>query len=202
MHDNKRLVQAPWWERLAVGKTGPCSEGRVMLSKSLIQFSADGWGCALSLRQPSPGFCSLWAGAIGSKDRANGRKPPPSGRKPHTMPPRTAAARAPVPVGGHYWPVPLQETLKHSQAGLAQSLVGVPAPFPGSWCGQVLFVLSKSLWLSPSYHLVVVSPLSLDVGYLFFGGFQHPAVNSSATSCNFGVLTGKDELTSSTLPFV
>ena len=45
---------------------------RVMLSKSLIQFSANSWGCAHSLRQPSPGVCSLCARAIGSKDRANG----------------------------------------------------------------------------------------------------------------------------------
>ena len=32
-----------------MGKTGSCSDGRAMLSKSLIQFSADGWGCVLSL---------------------------------------------------------------------------------------------------------------------------------------------------------
>ena len=28
-----------------MGETGSCSDGRAMLSKSLIQFSADGWGC-------------------------------------------------------------------------------------------------------------------------------------------------------------
>ena len=32
------------------------------------------------------------------------------------------------------WPMPPQETFKHSKAGLAQTLVGVTAPFPGSWC--------------------------------------------------------------------
>ena len=36
--------------------------------------------------------------------------------------PRSAAPRASVPALGHCWPVPPCETLKHSKAGLAQSL--------------------------------------------------------------------------------
>ena len=44
----------------------------------------------------------------------------------------------------------------------------------------------------PSYHLAWASPLPLDMGYLF-GGIQHSPVDGcSATSCNFGVLTGED----------
>ena len=39
--------------------------------------------------------------------------------------PRSAAPRAPAPAAGHCWPVPPQETLKHSKAGLAQSLWGL-----------------------------------------------------------------------------
>ena len=39
----------------------------------------------------------------------------------HTVPPRSAAARAPVPMADHCCPVPLQETLRSSEAGLAQS---------------------------------------------------------------------------------
>ena len=38
--------------------------------------------------------------------------------------PHLPFARALVPAAGHYWPMPLQVTLKHSQAVLAQSLVG------------------------------------------------------------------------------
>ena len=38
----------------------------------------------------------------------------------HAAWPGSAAARAPVPVAGHCWPVPPQETLKHS--GLVQSV--------------------------------------------------------------------------------
>ena len=33
----------------AEGETGSCSDGGAMLSKSLIQFSVDGWGCVPSL---------------------------------------------------------------------------------------------------------------------------------------------------------
>ena len=98
------------------------------------------------------------------------------------MPPSTAAARTPVPAAGHCQPRSLQETFKHSQAGLAQSLVGVTAPLP--WvlvCTSFCLCLQESLWvwgliltwLHLSYLLVVTSPLSLDVRYLFyFGGFD------------------------------
>ena len=61
-------------------------------------------------------------------------------------------------------------------------------------------------WLSahthPSYSLLVASPLSLDVGYLFYfyffsGVSQHPPVDvCSAARCDFGVLAGEDENTS------
>ena len=39
--------------------------------------------------------------------------------------PKSAAPRAPAPAAGHCWPAPPQETLKHSKAGLAQSLWGL-----------------------------------------------------------------------------
>ena len=34
---------------------------------------------------------------------------------PHAAPPRTADASTPVPAAGHCWPMPLQESLRHSQ---------------------------------------------------------------------------------------
>ena len=49
MEEGKRLVQTSWWEGLAVGKIGSPLLGRAMLSKSLIQFSADGWGAPFLL---------------------------------------------------------------------------------------------------------------------------------------------------------
>ena len=52
--------------------------------------------------------------------------------------PRSRAPRAPSPETGHCWPVPPQETLKHSKAGLAQSLWGL----------LVCTSFSLSLWAS------------------------------------------------------
>ena len=100
--------------------------------------------------------------------------------------------------------------------------LGIPSPFavsPGweAWCGAQhvhssgrtsLVLLFSSLWIThpagmglillylySSFHLVVVSSLSLAVGYLFFlgGGSQHPPVNGCSTAgCNFCALTGDE----------
>ena len=48
MEKNKRIMEASWRERLK-GKLGLVLMGGAMLSKSLIQFSVDGWGCVPSL---------------------------------------------------------------------------------------------------------------------------------------------------------
>ena len=72
----------------------------------------------------------------------------------------------------------LRETLKHSMAGPAQSIVGSLGP----GAHKVLFESSECLWwvwslilnvISPFYHPVGVSPLPLDMGCLFFGDIQH-----------------------------
>ena len=44
----KRLIEVSWWERLS-GKLGLVLMGRAILSKSLIQFSVDGWSSFPSL---------------------------------------------------------------------------------------------------------------------------------------------------------
>ena len=49
MDKDKRLMEASWWERLTEGKLGLVLMARAMLSKSLTQFSVDGWGCVPSL---------------------------------------------------------------------------------------------------------------------------------------------------------
>ena len=49
MDKDKKLMEAFWWERLTEGKLGLVLTGRAILSKSLIQFSVDGQGCAHSL---------------------------------------------------------------------------------------------------------------------------------------------------------
>ena len=48
----------------------------------------------------------------------------------------TAALSAPDPAAGHSLPTPPLETLRHSQAGLGQSLLGSLLHSPGSWCAQ------------------------------------------------------------------
>ena len=48
MDKDKRLMEASWWERLR-GKLGLVLMDGSMLSKSLIQFFVEGWGCVPSL---------------------------------------------------------------------------------------------------------------------------------------------------------
>ena len=48
--------------------------------------------------------------------------------------PRSAAPRAPDPAAGHFRPIPPQETLKHSKAGLAQSLRSLWVPVCTRFC--------------------------------------------------------------------
>ena len=70
----------------------------------------------------------------------------------------------------HCWPVPLQETLKFSKAGLVQSLVGSLGPD----VHKVLFEPSERIWqvwglilnmISPLVPSSWGSPLFLDVVY-------------------------------------
>ena len=61
MDEDEGLKEASGWEGPAMGKTGSCSGGKAMISKSLIQFSVDGWGCVSSLKfglRPSYGRCN------------------------------------------------------------------------------------------------------------------------------------------------
>ena len=57
--------------------------------------------------------------------------------------PRSAAPRAPVPVAVHCWPIPPQETLKHSSVSVSVGSLG------------------------PGAHKVRLSPLSVSGGYGF-----------------------------------
>ena len=90
-----------------------------------------------------------------------------------------------------------------SNAGLAQSLVGVIAPFPQSWCAQgfVCALRASLLGLRFNFKGNCVPPTVL-LGILlccwiqvsFFGGIQHFLVDGySEASCHFGVLTGEEE---------
>ena len=109
---------------------------------------------------------------------------------------RSDAPRGPAPTAVHCWPIPPQETLKHSKAGLAQSLWSLlvctrSCLSPSSVSGG--YGVWFWTWFHPSYHLAGASPLPLDMGYIFFGGIQHSPVDGrSVVSSNFGVLSGED----------
>ena len=91
--------------------------GKTMLSKSLIPFSAYGWGYV-----PSYGRSN---GDLLQKELCQ-----------HTTPPGTAAISVLDPLAGHCQSTPPPETPKRSQASLGQSLVGSLLFPPGSWCAQ------------------------------------------------------------------
>ena len=124
--------------------------------------------------------------------------------------PRSAAPRALLPVVGHCWPTPPQETCKHSKAGLAQSLCDLllRPRFCLSRTSQTkrYGVLILNIWRV--WGLILnISPLlpscwgfyfAIGCGVSLSGGIQHSPVHGcSAASCNFGVLAGEDECTSS-----
>ena len=62
--------------------------------------------------------------------------------------PRSAAPRNPIPVAVHCWPVPPQETLKHSSVSDS-----------GPWCVQGLFEPSECCWSVWGLILNAIPPL-------------------------------------------
>ena len=148
MHENKRLVQLPDGRDCLWGKSSLASMGRAMLSKSLIQFSADGWGCAPSLYfGPSPHY-----------GRGNGNLLQKNSCQ-HTASPSAAAVSAPGHRASHRQPRPSPESSKHSQASVAQSLVGLLLLSPGSWSTQGFVCALKHLWRVWGLILNTIGPL-------------------------------------------
>ena len=96
---------------------------------------------------------------------------------------RTVALSTPDPKVGHCRLTPLPETPGHSQASLGQSLVGSLLLSPGSWCSQVLFVPSKSL-----FPMSCVSPGGSMVGFMVTSpeGLCHSHVCCSQSPCLCG----------------
>ena len=147
MEKDKRLMEAPWWERLTEGETESCSDGRAMLSKSLIQFSVDGWGCV-------PFLLFTWGETVVEVMKIMAT----SFKTSHVC---TAALTAPNPASGHHQPTPPPETPGHSWASLGQSLVGSLLPSPGSW-----FIQDSVCALQESVSQSCVSPGRSMVGLM------------------------------------
>ena len=107
--------------------------------------------------------------------------------------PRSAGPRAPAPAADPCWPVPLQETLRHSKAGLALSLWGLLV------CTRFcLSPLSISEGMEFDYKCDF-DPATVLLEFLLccwtWGIFmqQSPVDGCSAVSCNYGVLLGEGE---------
>ena len=121
MDEDKRLMEASWWEKLTEGETGSCSDGGAMLSKSLIQFSVDGWSYV-------PSLLFTWGQTMVEVMKIMVT----SFKRSHAC---TATLSAPNPAAGHHQPTPPLETPGHTGKSVSVH--------------KVLFVLSKSLFPSP-----------------------------------------------------
>ena len=148
-------MEASWWERELWGRELGLLMGGAKLSKSLIQFSVDGWDCLPSLL-----FDLRLNYGRGNEDNGNLLQ---------KVLWSTVVFSAPDAIAGHCGPTPLLETPRHWQASLAELLVGTLFLSPGSRCAQVLFVPSKSL-LPQSYVSSVIKshcpPISNSMGVL------------------------------------
>ena len=105
-------------ERLSKGELGLILMRGVMLSKSLIQFSVNGWSYV-------PSLLFTWGQAMVEVMKIMAT----SFKRSHAC---TGTLTAPNPAAGHHQPTPLPETPGHSQASLSQSLVGSLLLSPGS----------------------------------------------------------------------
>ena len=103
-----------------------------MLSKSLIQFSIDGWGCV-------PFLLSDFR-----RNMVEVMKIMVTFKRSHAG---TATLSAPTLQQATADPHFHWRLLDTHRQSLGQSLVGSLLLSPGSWCTQVLFVPSKSLFL-------------------------------------------------------
>ena len=94
--------------------------GRAILSKSLIQFSVDGWSCV-------PSLLLTWGQTMVEIMKIMVI----SFKRSHAC---TTSLNVPNPAAAHNLPMPLLETPGHSQASLGKSLVGSLLLSPGSRC--------------------------------------------------------------------
>ena len=165
------------------------SLGQSLLGSPLLSpgfWCAQGFVCALQ-ESVSPVLCKFWQlyGGVNGNLLQEGLC--------HTQ---VCCTQSPYPCG--------RPLLTHASAGDTQTQVWIClCEVSGSWYVQDLFESSKCLWWVWNFILNLISPLLLScwgfsfaLGHVvsFFGGIQHPPVDScSAASCNFGFLTGEDE---------
>ena len=135
--------------------------GGAMLSKTLIQFSVDGWSCILSL-------LFTWYQTMVEVMKIMVT----SFKRSHACP---ATLTVPNPAADHHQSTPLLETAVHSRASLGQSLVGSLLLFPGSSCTQ-----SSVCVLQESISQTCVSSGSSMVGLMATSSKRAYAIPKSA----------------------
>ena len=118
-----------WWEKLGLALVS-----RALISRALIQLSADGWSCTLSLAlvwpsQPSPGVCRLYGKVNGKLQKVIPR----------------GTFSAPVPVVSPCRPMPPIGGLQCHQVVLVQFPLGSVLLSSGYWCMQN-FVCALQDW--------------------------------------------------------
>ena len=102
--------------------------------------------------------------------------------------PRSTAPRDPAPTAVHCWPIPPQETPKHSFVSVS---VGSLDPGVHKVCLSPLSLSGRGYgvwfqpWSCPYYHLVRASPLPWDMGYLL-KVTPAPYSHCSSTYCLIG----------------
>ena len=102
-----------------------------MLSKSLIQFSLDGWSCVPSLLFTwGQTMVEVMKITVTTLKRSNAC---------------TARVHAPNLAAGHHRPTPPPETPRYPHTSLGQSPVGSLFLSPGSWCTRFCCALQKSI---------------------------------------------------------
>ena len=125
LQDTHRQVRdSPLWGHCSF-LLGHCAQGSVVPSESLFPES-------ISQSRVSSGSSMVGLMVTSSK-------------RAYAIP-KSASPRGPAPVADHCQPMPLPETLGHSQASLGQSLVGPLLLSPGSWYAQDFACASKSLF--------------------------------------------------------
>ena len=117
------------------GKLGLTLVGRAMLSKSLVQFSVDGWGCV-------PSLLFTWGRTMVEVVKIMVT----SFKRSHVC---NATLSAPNPEAGHSLPILLLETPAHSWASRVSLLWCHRSSLLGPGAHKVLFVPCNSLFPSP-----------------------------------------------------
>ena len=134
-----------------------------MFSKSLIQFSVDGWGCV-------PSLLFTWGQIMVEVMKIMAS----SFKRSHAC---TATLSVPNPATNHHRPTPLPETPGHLRASLDQSLAGSLLLSPGSWYAQ-----SSVCALQESISQSFVSSGSSMVGLMVTSSKRAYAIPRSAAT--------------------